>query len=227
MQFPESWLREYCNPELTTQELADLLTMSGMEVEELQPVAPPFTGIVVAEILTAVRPGLVYRNTARIGATLEQIIAEQLDTVRDFAPDLVHLSGGGNDLFLPAGPKDLPHLLDTLFGTVADTGAQLVTFTLADVWESERMAPMRGLREPMSALNEMIREVAARYDALLVEFWDHPVRSRPEAMSADLIHFTTGAHAVVTTEMVRALSGIIPSGSDRRGARALRWDQGR
>ena len=53
MQFPESWLREYCNPDLTTQQLADLLTMSGMEVEELQPVAPPFTGIVVAEILTA------------------------------------------------------------------------------------------------------------------------------------------------------------------------------
>ena len=53
MQFPESWLRAYCNPDLTTQQLADLLTMSGMEVEELQPVAPPFTGIVVAEILTA------------------------------------------------------------------------------------------------------------------------------------------------------------------------------
>jgi phenylalanyl-tRNA synthetase beta chain len=53
MQFPESWLRDYCNPDLTTQQLADLLTMSGMEVEELQPVAPPFTGIVVAEILTA------------------------------------------------------------------------------------------------------------------------------------------------------------------------------
>ena len=53
MQFPESWLREYCNPELTTQELADLLTMSGMEVEELQPVAPPFTGIVVAVAATA------------------------------------------------------------------------------------------------------------------------------------------------------------------------------
>ena len=27
MQFPESWLREYCNPNLTTQQLAD--TMSG------------------------------------------------------------------------------------------------------------------------------------------------------------------------------------------------------
>ena len=53
MQFPESWLREFCNPPLNTQELADLLTMSGMEVEEVRPVAPPFHGIVVAEILTA------------------------------------------------------------------------------------------------------------------------------------------------------------------------------
>ena len=53
MQFPESWLREFCNPPLSTQELADLLTMSGMEVEELRPVAPPFSGVVVAKILTA------------------------------------------------------------------------------------------------------------------------------------------------------------------------------
>ncbi|CAD5374786.1 phenylalanine tRNA synthetase, beta subunit [Rubrivivax sp. A210] len=53
MQFPESWLREFCNPPLSTQALADLLTMSGMEVEELRPVAPPFSGVVVAEILSA------------------------------------------------------------------------------------------------------------------------------------------------------------------------------
>lgn len=53
MQFPESWLREFCDPPLSTQQLADLLTMSGMEVEELRPVAPPFSGVVVAEILTA------------------------------------------------------------------------------------------------------------------------------------------------------------------------------
>ena len=55
MQFPESWLREFCDPPLTTQALAELLTMSGMEVEELRPVAPPFSGIVVGEILEAVQ----------------------------------------------------------------------------------------------------------------------------------------------------------------------------
>ena len=53
MQFPESWLRSFCNPPLSTQQLADLLTMSGMEVEEVRPVAPPFSGVVVAQILTA------------------------------------------------------------------------------------------------------------------------------------------------------------------------------
>ncbi|MCH9846956.1 MAG: phenylalanine--tRNA ligase subunit beta, partial [Betaproteobacteria bacterium] len=52
MQFPESWLREFCNPPLDTQQLADALTMAGLEVEDLDPVAPPFTGIVVGEIIT-------------------------------------------------------------------------------------------------------------------------------------------------------------------------------
>ncbi len=51
MQFPESWLREFCNPPLTTSELADTLTMAGLEVEDMQPVAPPFTRIVVGAIL--------------------------------------------------------------------------------------------------------------------------------------------------------------------------------
>jgi len=54
MQFPESWLREFCNPPIGTQALADLLTMSGFEVEELRAVAPPFSGVVVAEIVEAV-----------------------------------------------------------------------------------------------------------------------------------------------------------------------------
>ena len=55
MQFPESWLREFCNPPLTTQQLADTLTMAGLEVEELKSVAPAFTKIVVGEIKSAAK----------------------------------------------------------------------------------------------------------------------------------------------------------------------------
>jgi len=53
MQFPESWLREFCNPPLSTAQLSDTLTMAGLEVEELHSVAPPFSGIVVGEIVQA------------------------------------------------------------------------------------------------------------------------------------------------------------------------------
>ena len=53
MQFPESWLREFCNPPITTAQLAETLTMGGLEVEEQSPVAPPFTGIVVGQIMAA------------------------------------------------------------------------------------------------------------------------------------------------------------------------------
>ena len=55
MQFPESWLREFCNPPISTDALADLLTMAGLEVEEMRAVAPPFSGVVVAEIVEAVQ----------------------------------------------------------------------------------------------------------------------------------------------------------------------------
>ena len=55
MQFPESWLREFCNPPLSTEQLAEALTMAGLEVEELKSVAPPFTQIVVGEIMEALQ----------------------------------------------------------------------------------------------------------------------------------------------------------------------------
>jgi phenylalanyl-tRNA synthetase beta chain len=55
MQFPESWLREFCDPPLTTRQVADTLTMGGLEVEELRPAAPPFTKVVVGEIKEAVQ----------------------------------------------------------------------------------------------------------------------------------------------------------------------------
>ena len=53
MQFSESWLRQYVNPDLTTDELSHALTMAGLEVEETRPLAPAFSQVVVAEILEA------------------------------------------------------------------------------------------------------------------------------------------------------------------------------
>lgn len=54
MKFSENWLRTFVNPPLSTREFADALTMGGIEVETVEPAAPPFEGIVVGEVLAAV-----------------------------------------------------------------------------------------------------------------------------------------------------------------------------
>ncbi|MCX7627836.1 MAG: phenylalanine--tRNA ligase subunit beta [Methylophilaceae bacterium] len=53
MKFSEHWLRTLVNPALTREALSHTLTMAGLEVEALEPVAPPFSGVVVAQILSA------------------------------------------------------------------------------------------------------------------------------------------------------------------------------
>jgi tRNA-binding EMAP/Myf-like protein len=50
MQFSENWLRTMVDPKMTSDELAHLLTMSGLEVEEVEPVAPPFSNVVVGHV---------------------------------------------------------------------------------------------------------------------------------------------------------------------------------
>ena len=55
MKFSELWLRSFVDPALSTTELAYALTMAGLEVESLEPAAPAFSGVVVAEVLEVAR----------------------------------------------------------------------------------------------------------------------------------------------------------------------------
>ncbi len=50
MKFSEVWLREWVNPELNRDDLLQQLTMAGLEVDGVEPVAEPFTGVVVGAI---------------------------------------------------------------------------------------------------------------------------------------------------------------------------------
>lgn len=55
MKFSENWLRTYVNPLCTSDELAHALTMAGIEVENVESVAPDFEEIVVAEVVAIER----------------------------------------------------------------------------------------------------------------------------------------------------------------------------
>ncbi|MBL8385243.1 MAG: phenylalanine--tRNA ligase subunit beta [Burkholderiales bacterium] len=52
MKFSESWLRTFVNPTQDGEAIAHALTMAGLEVEELQTAAPPFSGVVAGRIVS-------------------------------------------------------------------------------------------------------------------------------------------------------------------------------
>jgi phenylalanyl-tRNA synthetase beta chain len=51
MKFSEAWLREWVDPPVSTQQLADQLSMAGLEVDSVTPVAAAFSGVVVGEVV--------------------------------------------------------------------------------------------------------------------------------------------------------------------------------
>lgn len=53
MQFSEQWLRTMVDPQLDSAALGHLMTMAGLEVEEAVPAGTAFSGVVVAEIVSA------------------------------------------------------------------------------------------------------------------------------------------------------------------------------
>ncbi len=51
MKFSESWLREWVNPALSSDELAHQITMAGLEVDGVDPVAGEFSGVIIGEVV--------------------------------------------------------------------------------------------------------------------------------------------------------------------------------
>ncbi|MDY0973625.1 phenylalanine--tRNA ligase subunit beta [Massilia sp. CFBP9012] len=69
MQFSENWLRSIVDPKMSSDELSHLLTMSGLEVEEVEAVAPPFSNVVVAHVVeVAKHPNADRLNVCQVDA---------------------------------------------------------------------------------------------------------------------------------------------------------------
>lgn len=78
MKFSESWLRSFVATECSGDELSHLLTMAGLEVEEDEAVAPPFTQVVVGHVLEVSKhPNADRLNVCRVdigNGTVQQIV---------------------------------------------------------------------------------------------------------------------------------------------------------
>ena len=77
MKISEAWLREFVSPPVATKELVERLTMAGLKVESVEPVAGVFTGVVVAEVRAVERhPDAVKLSVCRVwdGSSEHQVV---------------------------------------------------------------------------------------------------------------------------------------------------------
>src|SRR4051812_28251374 len=74
MNIPERWLRAFCDPGISGAELAERLTMAGLEVESYEPVGPQFSGVVVGEVLSVEKhPGADKLTVCKVSCGSETV----------------------------------------------------------------------------------------------------------------------------------------------------------
>ncbi|SEG58248.1 Lysophospholipase L1 [Actinacidiphila yanglinensis] len=174
----------------------------------------------VAEALRRSVPDLAYLNLGRRGLTATEVRAEQAEHAAAFAPDLLGVVCGGNDLLLPGfSPDVLAAELDDLFDALAARRTTLFVFALANVVDA--VPELRGgpLERGVHVLNEVTREVAARHGAVVVRMYGHPASSDRDLFSADRLHASARGHAVIAATTIRTLASRIPAAGLSTGGR--------
>jgi phenylalanyl-tRNA synthetase beta chain len=83
MKFSESWLREWINPEISSETLADQLTMAGLEVDDVEKVAGDFTGVVIGKVVECMQ----HPNADKLRVTKIDIGKEELLDIVCGAPN--------------------------------------------------------------------------------------------------------------------------------------------
>lgn len=163
-----------------------------------------------AEALRSAAPSLSFLNLGLRGLTTAQVRAGQVERAAAFAPDLVAVVCGGNDLLLPGfSPEVVGREMDLLFAALAAPGTTVVTFALSNV--AAAVPELRGgpLEKGVALLNGIVRETARRHGALVVEMYDHPAGGERDLYSADLVHASARGHAVIAAETVRTLGAAV------------------
>lgn len=171
----------------------------------------------VAEALAASQPDFAYANLAIRGRKLPQIIADQVPAALALGPDLVTLSGGGNDVLRPKADIDaLAAMLDEAVGALRATGATVVLFTLGDTRSNQAFRVIRGR---VALWNEFVREVVDRHGARLVDPWREHDFDRRQLLDPDRLHLNAAGHQDMALKVLDALG--LEHGLERQVLEAL------
>ena len=128
-----------------------------------------------------------YANLAVRGLRLNEIRNTQFDDALALRPDLMTIFGGVNDVLVPA--HDLRGIRDdyeAMFSEATAADITVVTFTVPDPSAYNPFG--RRLKDKLFKLNDVIRSVAERYGALVVDFQRYPIAEDPRLWFEDRLH---------------------------------------
>jgi lysophospholipase L1-like esterase len=156
-----------------------------------------------AEELSAGQSDFAYANLAVRGLVLKEILLGQLEPALALNPDLVAMSGGGNDIVFHRGdPDKLAEKMDQAVGLLAGTGATVLLFAGPD-WGS---TPVFGqVRGRLAIYNEHLHTVALRHHAVMVDLWCLPALHDARTWDRDRLHLSPLGHHAVAVATLDAL----------------------
>lgn len=156
-----------------------------------------------AAALAEGRADFGYANLAIRGRKLLPILAEQVEPALALEPDLVSIYAGANDVLRPK--VDIDALLtayDAAVGRLAAGGARLVVFTAYDPGDSAIFGALRGR---FAVYNELVREIAERHGATLVDFWRLRDYRDDRLWADDRMHMSSAGHQRMAIEVLDTL----------------------
>jgi lysophospholipase L1-like esterase len=164
----------------------------------------------VAEALASQTPGFTYLNLAVRGKLVGQVIDDQIPAALRWIEGpstLVSFHAGANDLLRPSYDPNvvLPRYREAI-KVLAATGCQLMVFTAIErVAKSGKMQAL--WEERFSAFNKNVREMAAQYNAIVLEATNDPDIGSRRFLDKDRLHLNPAGHYRVAQGVLQKIGG--------------------
>lgn len=158
----------------------------------------------VAENLAERTEGFAYANLAIRGRLLQQIADEQVPAALELRPDLISISGGGNDIIRPGtDPDEVATRFEAAIERLRSNGATVVMFNGPDIGMTPVLRRMRG---KVAIYNENLRYIAAKHDAIVADMWALRELQDPRMWAPDRLHFSPLGHHTIARAVLDALA---------------------
>ncbi|MET0854191.1 MAG: SGNH/GDSL hydrolase family protein [Microterricola sp.] len=158
----------------------------------------------VAEVLSDGTDDFAYANLVVRGKLIQQILDEQVEHALSLHPDLITISGGGNDVIRPGSDPDaVSALVEQAIAKLTRDKATVVLFTATDVGFSP---VFRGIRGKVAIYNENLRTIAAKYDCIVADQWPLKEIQDTRFWAPDRLHLNPLGHHEIARLVLASLN---------------------